>query len=250
MAASLGTRSAWARLVLTSVLLAPAARSAAQSYGLGDQVLTLGAAAFRPTQDGYQFTTGSTDGYLYGFASHVAPLTLPDGAEIVQICLYGYVTISSYPVGAGLLVSKLVPGGQAPSYQTILNSFVYDDIPIGYGTVCTAPFSYVFHDLEDIDADGSADPIAHSVVANVPSGEGFGGVRIFWRRQVSPPPDTPSFNDVLSDDPYFRYVEALVASGITSGCATNPPRYCPDAPLTRRQMAVFLAKALGLHWPN
>ncbi len=45
----------------------------------------------------------------------------------------------------------------------------------------------------------------------------------------------------------FQYVEALVASGITGGCGSGS--YCPDNPVTRRQMAIFLAKALGLHWP-
>lgn len=39
----------------------------------------------------------------------------------------------------------------------------------------------------------------------------------------------------------------LVASGITAGCGSG--NYCPDAPLTQGQMAVFLAKALGLQWP-
>ena len=33
--------------------------------------------------------------------------------------------------------------------------------------------------------------------------------------------------------------------------ATPPERGpIPDAPLTRGQMAVFLAAAFGLHWPN
>ncbi len=44
----------------------------------------------------------------------------------------------------------------------------------------------------------------------------------------------------------FQHIEALAASGITAGCSAT--EYCPDAPLTRAQMAVFLAKALGLHW--
>jgi hypothetical protein len=35
---------------------------------------------------------------------------------------------------------------------------------------------------------------------------------------------------------------------VTGGCGNG--NYCPDAPLTRGQMAVFLAKALGLHWPG
>jgi S-layer homology domain len=72
-------------------------------------------------------------------------------------------------------------------------------------------------------------------------------VRLLWHRQVSPAPQTASFNDVPTGDSAFRFIEALVASGITVGCGAG--NYCPDAPLTRRQMAVFLAKALGLHWP-
>ena len=57
-----------------------------------------------------------------------------------------------------------------------------------------------------------------------------------------------TFGDVPLSDPAFQYIEALAASGITSGCGGG--NYCPDNPLTRRQMAVFLSKALGLHWPN
>jgi hypothetical protein len=70
-----------------------------------------------------------------------------------------------------------------------------------------------------------------------------------WVRQVSPAPATATFNDVPTDHPFFQFVEALAKSGITGGCSTSPPLYCPDAPLTRGQMAVFLAKGLGLQWP-
>ena len=74
----------------------------------------------------------------------------------------------------------------------------------------------------------------------------FGGVRITWRRQVSDPPAQPTFGDVPDTHPFYQYIEALSASGITGGCGND--NYCPNAPLTRGQMAVFLAKALGLHW--
>lgn len=63
---------------------------------------------------------------------------------------------------------------------------------------------------------------------------------------VSPAPPTASFNDVPTSHPFFQYIEALYASGITAGCQAGPPLYCPAAALTRGQMAVFLAKALGL----
>ncbi len=75
----------------------------------------------------------------------------------------------------------------------------------------------------------------------------IGGARIGYRLQVSPAPAVPSFGDVPISDPAFAHVEALLRSGITAGCGGG--NFCPDAALTRRQMAVFLAKALGLQWP-
>jgi hypothetical protein len=72
-------------------------------------------------------------------------------------------------------------------------------------------------------------------------------VRVYYQTQVGPPPSAPTFNDVPTTDPGFRFIEALAASGITAGCGGG--NYCPDATLTRRQMAVFLAKGLGLGWP-
>jgi len=70
------------------------------------------------------------------------------------------------------------------------------------------------------------------------------GVVIGYKLQVSPAPPTPTFNDVPTTDPGFQFIEALAASGITGGCGGG--NYCPDNPVTRRQIAIMLAKALGL----
>ena len=72
------------------------------------------------------------------------------------------------------------------------------------------------------------------------------GVKVTWKRQISPDPATATFTDVPVGHPFHRFVEALVAAGITGGCGGG--KYCPDAPITRGQMAVFLSAALGLHW--
>ena len=80
-----------------------------------------------------------------------------------------------------------------------------------------------------------------------PTGSTFamlGDVTLTYKLQVSRPPLTPTFSDVPSTDPGFRYVEAVAAAGITAGCA--PGLFCPDSPVTRRQMAVFLSRSLGL----
>jgi hypothetical protein len=73
------------------------------------------------------------------------------------------------------------------------------------------------------------------------------GCWIRWNRQVSPAPATATFSDVPTSHPYFRFVEALVDSGISSGCGGG--LYCVNNPVTRGEMAVFLAVALGLHFP-
>lgn len=44
--------------------------------------------------------------------------------------------------------------------------------------------------------------------------------------------------------PHESAIIKLAATGITGGCGDG--RFCPDAPLTRAQMAVFLSRALGL----
>lgn len=92
--------------------------------------------------------------------------------------------------------------------------------------------------------------VIHVEQAGSPNNQWFGYVTVHWHRRVSPPPAVATFNDVPTNHPFFQYIEALNAAGITGGCQASPPLYCPDATLTRGQMAVFLAKALGLHWPN
>jgi hypothetical protein len=63
---------------------------------------------------------------------------------------------------------------------------------------------------------------------------------------VSSAPAAATFSDVPSSHPFFRFIEALAASGITSGCGGG--NFCPDALLTRGRMAVFLSLGLGLHF--
>lgn len=74
------------------------------------------------------------------------------------------------------------------------------------------------------------------------------GAYVGYKLQVSAGPAVATFTDVPTTSPLFKFVEALVAAGITAGCGGG--NYCPNTPITRGQMAVFLATALGLHFPN
>ncbi len=75
-----------------------------------------------------------------------------------------------------------------------------------------------------------------------------GSFRILYRLQVSEAPAIATFSDVPTNHQFFRFIEALAASGITGGCGAGI--YCPENPVTRGQMAAFLSIALGLHFPN
>ena len=85
-----------------------------------------------------------------------------------------------------------------------------------------------------------------SVSSNPGDLTGLAGMIVGYQLQVSPAPGSATFNDVPTGHPYFQFIEALARSGITGGCGGG--NFCPDNPVTRGQMAVFLAKALGLHF--
>ena len=89
------------------------------------------------------------------------------------------------------------------------------------------------------------------VEATLPAASTLRSVRLFYKKQISPPPVSATFGDVPTNHSFFPFIEALVKAGITSGClAGNPPNYCPDTAVTRGQMAVFLSRFGGLFWPN
>lgn len=233
--------------ILLVGLFASAAR--AQSYGPEPQIRTVGAAEFR--------SLDSSDAYVDAFGYlrwagedvHLAPLALPDGVVIDTLCLYADDSDPgpSRAVWSHVVAIKQVPEGESPALL-VVGPEVYSD-NIGYQKACRSVGETVKGRI-DVDGDGNPDPVAYYVHVQFPSSPSFlgaGGVEITWRRQVSGP-TSQTFSDVPSSDPGFGYIEALAASGITAGC--SPTDYCPDANLTRRQMAVFLSKALGLHWTD
>jgi hypothetical protein len=61
----------------------------------------------------------------------------------------------------------------------------------------------------------------------------------------APPAATGTmFADVPASHPFATWIEQLAREGITGGCGSG--MYCPDATVTRGQMAVFLARAFDL----
>jgi hypothetical protein len=175
------------------------------------------------------------------------PLALPNGAYIQELDLFVvdndpalditvYFDSAAFPVAgsgacsAGYWTTTTSAGVSGQGVLTILNP--YPSVLYSRG-LCNSVDSYISYFV-----DAYLEGIGHTI----------SGARIAWSRVVSAAPATATFNDVPTSHPFFQFVEALAASGITAGCGSSI--YCPDNPLTRGQMAVFLSKALGLYWPQ
>jgi hypothetical protein len=165
----------------------------------------------------------------------LAVVRLPAGAVVVKVELQGCDSSNSVGIGFAFVrfSSHSDPGTLISSGGTGISQTP------GCGLFPGSTFNPVVIDNETS---------TYVVVVNAPNVADIGvsGFRIYYTLQVSPAPATATFGDVPTSHPFFQFVEALVASGITVGCGGG--NYCPDAPLTRGQMAVFLSKALGLHF--
>jgi len=66
-------------------------------------------------------------------------------------------------------------------------------------------------------------------------------LRVYHGLAYTPPPATGIFNDVPVSNLFAAWIEELARLQVTVGC--GPGIYCPDAEVTRGQMAVFMAKS-------
>jgi hypothetical protein len=62
----------------------------------------------------------------------------------------------------------------------------------------------------------------------------------------TPPDAIGVFADVPTSYWAAAWIERLYTEGVTQGCNITPLTYCPDSPVTRAQMAVFLVRTFNL----
>ncbi len=217
----------------------PTTKEVPNVFGTDSYIVTIvPAVAFYPGDYSYAyFTSASWGRYQHPgvVVDMYAGLDIPAGAVIDFIGVNSTTTVPS------IISAEIV---RRDKFGYVWNIGVIDSTPHLWETDINAvPMGYMW-----MGYSGFETLILHVQWGADPNPQYLGWVEIWWRRSVSPPPDVATFNDVPASHPFFQFIEALSASGITGGCA--PGKFCPDAPLTRGQMAVFLSKALGLHWPN
>jgi len=210
-------------------------RPGPETYGTSSlTVAEIGAPDFTP-RAGATIQSGAGMSRFANGPIEASPTDLPNGASIEQIEIRACDTSATEQVQ--LNFGPCNTGGGSCSLAGSVSTGVAATPGCGAFSVAILP-PVVVNNLNPILVQVNTASIATT----------FDSVRIYYRLQVSPPPGVATFGDVPTTSPQFKFVEALVAAGITAGCGGG--NYCPDQPVTRGQMAVFLAVSLGLHWPN
>jgi hypothetical protein len=99
----------------------------------------------------------------------------------------------------------------------------------------------------------SQTPRNYCPYANVTRAE----MAVFLERAMGNFSPSPNPTGMFADVPYLgqpasfkAFIEEFYNDGITTGCGTNPLRYCPNNNVTRQEMAVFIERALGNFAPT
>ena len=67
----------------------------------------------------------------------------------------------------------------------------------------------------------------------------------FLARAFDLEPSSPFGFVDIEGNTHAASIDALAGAGVTAGCTTGPVRYCPQASVTRAQMATFLTRAIA-----
>ena len=240
----------------TPVLTPPPGEQAPDEFGPSGGYTAFQAARWMPW-------LGTPIPKYYGATGYVGPtgtspshywiqLDLPNGASIDYVYAVVFDNDTNGQWYFDLHGYEGAPFTGSPHYVSFVHGTTSLSGTPGYTAIQLYPSpAVVVHEWTDISGDGTQNVVSYNLSLEGTQSSGtdtlrLWGAAVHWTRTVSPAPASATFNDVPTGYWAFRYIQALVSSGITAGCGGG--NYCPEAPITRAEMAVFLAGALGLHW--
>ena len=219
---------------LLSVPIWAQARAAVETYGTTAPIVE--------NVSAWSFTSMNTTGVLTslpdggrhlasGLPFFAAPVNLPAGAMMDHIELDG----CDSTFAADMLVRLYACAGGSCTVLYTAGSIGAE----GCGRFPSPSQSYA---VDNANSHYYIEARFGETTANV----SLRSVRVFYRLRVSPAPLTATFADVPTTHPFHQFIEAVAAAGISAGCGNG--NFCPNDPVTRGQLAVFLSRALGLHF--
>ena len=178
---------------------------------------------------------GEADLSSWIYALYRSGVTTGCDTNPLRFCPAGTVTRAQMAV---FLLKGMRGAGYQPPAAT---GTMFTDVPV------SLPFANWIEQLAREGATGgcSTSPPQYCPAASVTRGQ----MAIFLLRAkhgvgYQPPAATGMFADVPVTSNFAPWIERLAAEGITGGCGGGS--YCPNASVTRQEMAVFLVRAFNL----
>jgi len=143
------------------------------------------------------------------------------------------------PVTRAQMAVFLEKASRGASFTPPLATGVFNDVPV------SNPFAAWIEQLALDGITGGCGVNIYCPDSTVTRGQ----MAVFIEKALrgssfTPPAATGQFADVPATDPFAPWIEQLANDNITGGCGGG--NYCPENPVTRAQMAIFMVKAFNL----
>jgi hypothetical protein len=169
-------------------------------------------------------------------------------AAVVTFSLAPATASSMLPLSIGGTIAVLGNGAEIPVDGTggaVTVAGWQPPVPAYFSDVAPTEFDYTAANLlyaKGISRGCSANPLKFCPDRNLTRGE----MATLLIRTAGGDPISfnplPYFADVPPSHLFFAWIQKLYELGITSGCAENPLMFCPDRPVTRGEIAAFIAR--------
>jgi hypothetical protein len=228
-----------------------------------DQRITATATTFLPPllRQGGSLPTSETSEFSQRLPFSIAPRSGPaSGGTAVTVTGTNFDPLASLTIGGHAAGSVVVASANQITAATppLAPGAAYDvSVANPDGTRGTIALGFVADFLDVPPSNPFHDfvtTLAENGVTGGIGGGSYGSALSVLRQQMAvfllkakhgvcyvPPPCSGAFADVTCPSQFADWIEALAAEGITGGCGGG--NYCPQNPVRRDQMAVFLLKA-------
>ncbi|HEY3475856.1 MAG TPA: S-layer homology domain-containing protein, partial [Anaerolineales bacterium] len=192
--------------------------------------------------------TGENGQIGFAWGGSTMPHNTYDFLRLIKVYKEGYASSAKYVSIFDVDRAKLVY--EKDRFMLTIALHPVDSLQAPVSTFADVPVSEgAWKSIEAIYSAGITGGCSSSPLIYCPSTQVTRAqMAVFLERGIhgssySPPAagNSTGFADIAPDYWAAAWIKQLVAEGITSGCGANS--YCPEAPVTRGQMAVFLLRA-------
>ena len=177
---------------------------------------------------------------------------LPPGARRYGLTTMAPFLAEMHPRNGAILMGAYFDACNDHASAIMSMSLTSTDIlgnnPMSVGGLTVPPMSGCVSSYVDLSGTGYvADDATKHLIARVLLASGdmtnsFASVRLLWDQAGFSYNPVPYFNDVPDTHPFFKFIQRMRDQNITGGCSSVPPMFCPDNPVTRGQMSVFVIR--------